>query len=67
MMFSEFDFYDRINEVKKCGINTVEFWKWTNKDVDKVRQRGLEPTLVSHSNFPCNGSKSLENTTVFPA
>ena len=27
------------------------------------RQWGLEPTLVSHSNFPCNGSKSLENTT----
>ena len=38
MMFSGFDFYDRINEVKKCGINTVEFWKWTNKDVDKVKR-----------------------------
>ena len=37
MMFSEFDFYDRINEVKKCSINTVEFWKWTNKDIDKVK------------------------------
>ena len=31
------------------------------------RQWGPEPTLVSHSNFPRNGSKSLENTTVFPA
>lgn len=38
MMFSEFDFYDRINEVKKCGINTIEFWKWTNKDIDKVKR-----------------------------
>ena len=38
MMFSEFDFYDRIYEVKKCGINTVEFWKWTNKDIDKVKR-----------------------------
>ena len=38
MMFSGFDFYDRINEVKKCGINTVEFWKWTNKDVDTVKR-----------------------------
>ena len=38
MMFSEFDFYDRINEVKNCGINTVEFWKWTNKDIDKVKR-----------------------------
>ena len=38
MMFSEFDFYDRIGEVKKCGINTVEFWKWTNKDIDKFKR-----------------------------
>lgn len=38
MMFSEFDFYDRINEVKKYGIDTIEFWKWTNKDVDKVKR-----------------------------
>lgn len=36
MMFSHSGFYDRIGEVKKCGIDTVEFWKWTNKDVDKV-------------------------------
>lgn len=38
MMFSEFDFYDRIGEVKKYGIDTIEFWKWTNKDVDKVKR-----------------------------
>lgn len=37
MMFSGFDFYDRLHEVKKCGIDTVEFWKWTNKDVDKIK------------------------------
>lgn len=36
MMFSHLDFYDRIEAVKKCGLNTVEFWKWTNKDIDKV-------------------------------
>lgn len=38
MMFSGFDFYDRIGEVKKYGIDTIEFWKWTNKDVDKVKR-----------------------------
>ena len=38
MMFSELDFYDRIGAVGDCGINTVEFWKWTNKDVDKVKR-----------------------------
>ena len=37
MMFSHLDFYDRIGTVKKCGIDTVEFWKWTNKDIDKVK------------------------------
>lgn len=36
MMFSYCDFYDRFEEVKKCGIDTVEFWKWTNKDIEKV-------------------------------
>ena len=36
MMFSELDFYDRISEVKKCGIDAVEFWKWSNKDIERV-------------------------------
>lgn len=36
MMFSNFDFYERFEQVKKCGINTVEFWKWSNKDIDKI-------------------------------
>ena len=36
MMFSYCDFYERFEEVKKCGIDTVEFWKWTNKDIEKV-------------------------------
>lgn len=38
MMFTQTDFYDRIAEVKKCGIDTVEFWKWTNKDIDRIRK-----------------------------
>ena len=37
MMFSYCDFYDRIGEVKKCGINTVEFWHWAKKDIDKIK------------------------------
>lgn len=37
MMFSSLDFYDRFAAVKKSGINAVEFWKWTNKDLDKVK------------------------------
>lgn len=37
MMFADLDFYERFDAVKKCGINTIEFWKWTNKDIDKVK------------------------------
>ena len=38
MMFSYLDFYERFSAVKKCGINTVEFWKWTDKDICKVKK-----------------------------
>ena len=36
MMFSQLDFYDKFDAVKNCGFNTVEFWKWTNKDIEKI-------------------------------
>ncbi len=36
MMFADVDFMEKFDLVKKSGINTVEFWKWTNKDVDAV-------------------------------
>ena len=36
MMFSRYDFYDRIGAVSDCGINAIEFWKWTNKDIDRI-------------------------------
>ena len=38
MMFSNVEFYSKFSEVKKCGIDTVEFWKWTNKDIDCVKK-----------------------------
>lgn len=36
MMFQKYPFYERFEMVKKHGINTVEFWKWSNKDVEEV-------------------------------
>lgn len=36
MMFGRYDFYGRIDAVKRCGIDTIEFWKWTNKDIDRI-------------------------------
>jgi len=39
MMFSALDFYDRIAAVKDCGIDAVEFWRWSNKDINKMKQK----------------------------
>ena len=36
MMFARHDFENRIAAVKKTGMEAVEFWKWTNKDIDLV-------------------------------
>lgn len=51
MMFSEFPFYDRITEVKKCGIRTIEFWKWSDKDMEKVKylleQNGMQLSICN--------------------
>lgn len=47
MMFSYCDFYDRFAEVKNCGINTIEFWKWTNKDIDRVVESGMDVSIFN--------------------
>ena len=36
MMFPSHDFFDRFDAVKKSGLNAIEFWRWTVKDVDAV-------------------------------
>lgn len=47
MMFSYCDFYDRFSEVKKCGIDTIEFWKWSNKDIDKIAKSGMNVSIFN--------------------
>lgn len=47
MMFSYCDFYERINKVKNCGIDTVEFWKWSNKDIDKIIESKINISIFN--------------------
>ena len=47
MMFSHLDFYDRIDAVKECGIDTVEFWKWSNKDIGKIKNSGARVSIFN--------------------
>jgi hypothetical protein len=47
MMFSHLDFADRITAVKECGIDTVEFWKWSNKDIDAIVESGVNVSIFN--------------------
>lgn len=47
MMFSYCDFYDRFDEVRNCGIDTVEFWKWSNKDIDKILSKNINISIFN--------------------
>lgn len=47
MMYSHLDFYDRINAVKNDGIETIEFWKWSNKDIDKIAAADINVSIFN--------------------
>ena len=51
MMYPELDFVDRIVAAKDDGADAIEFWKWSNKDVDliadKTKELGLKVALMN--------------------
>ncbi len=51
MMFAHLDFKDRIAAVEAAGLDTVEFWKWTNKDIDgiarELKERGMRLSVFN--------------------
>lgn len=58
MMFAEMDFYKRFEYAKKCGANAVEFWKWSNKDIVKVKEELVKNELsFSVFNIDCKDEK----------
>ena len=58
MIFAEMDFYKRFEYAKKCGANAVEFWKWSNKDIVKVKEELVKNELsFSVFNIDCKDEK----------
>ena len=47
MMFSYCDFYERFDEVKKCAIDTIEFWKWSDKYINKIVDSGMNVSIFN--------------------
>ena len=58
MMFSRHEFGERIAAAQCAGIDTVEFWKWTNKDIDGVVSELKERNMrLSVFNIDCKDEK----------
>lgn len=39
MLFDDRDFYDRFELAKQSGVDAIEFWKWSNKDLPKIKSQ----------------------------
>lgn len=37
MLYNGRDFFEGVKELYAQGINTIEFWKWTNKDIERIK------------------------------
>lgn len=46
-MFPHLEFYDRIHAVRECGIETVEFQSWHNKNVKKIKESGITVSVFN--------------------
>ena len=53
MIFTEFDFIDRIYKAKEAGFDCVEFWVWENKDIDAIK-KALDETGLEIGIFQAN-------------
>lgn len=53
MIFTEFDFIERIYKAKAAGFDCVEFWCWENKNVDAIK-KALDETGMEVAIFQGN-------------
>jgi hydroxypyruvate isomerase len=53
MIFTEFDFVERIYKAKEAGFDCVEFWCWKNKDLEAIK-KALEETSMEVAVFQGN-------------
>jgi hydroxypyruvate isomerase len=53
MIFTEYDFVDRIFKAKEAGFDCVEFWCWEDKDIDAVKE-AIDKTGLEVGIFQAN-------------
>lgn len=37
MMYTETEFLNRLEKIKKCGFDAIEFWQWRNKNLTELK------------------------------
>ena len=47
MMFLSSNFNDRILRAKNSGFDAVEFWKWSNKNINEIINCGLPVSIFN--------------------
>ena len=63
-MYSEIPFLDRFQAAKDDGFEYVEFWSWTDKDLDAVKA-AAEKAGIGISGFNGDADYSLIDPTLF--
>lgn len=61
-LYTEIDFYDRFAAAKKDGFESVEFWDWRIRDLDKVKKAAEDANIVI-SGFNGDADYSLVDPT----
>lgn len=61
-LFTEIDFYDRFQAAKKSGFEMVEFWSYTDRDLNKIKKSVQDANIVI-SGFNGDADYSLVDPT----
>ena len=61
-LYTELDFYERFSAAKTDGFESVEFWDWWIRDLDKVRDAAIK-AQISISGFNGDNDFSLVDPT----
>lgn len=63
MIFNNLDFYDRFKASRDAGVDYVDFWGWSGRDLDKIKNLCKEYKLKIAS--VCVESRNPETAKIF--
>lgn len=55
IMYGDIDFCEKIKNIKNKGYDTIEFWQWSNKNIEKIKET-IDELNVNISTFCIDSS-----------